>query len=92
MLKSWVAPALELLSEIVQRDPEVYEARAVKRHARRYLSFMGMSVYEQDPERKMHLIARGMAARTALTHLEIRPDALSSLDLAVHLLVSGKRR
>lgn len=91
-LKLMLEPAFALLAELVQRDPEVYEARAVKRYARRYISLMGMSVYEPDQERKTNLIARAMAARAALVHLQVNPESLHSLDLAVHLLVSGKKK
>lgn len=49
---------------------------------------MLLAKQEADYKKKSQLIARAMAARSALVHLPVDKKILDELDLAIHLTVS----
>lgn len=88
LLRPIVQVTAAILAPLLARDPEVYESRAVQRWAKRYVSFMLLAKQETDYERKVQMVARAMAARSALRHLSVEQKILDELDLAIHLTVS----
>ena len=84
-IKTIVTAAAQILAPLVERDPEVYEAKAARRWWKRYVSFSLMAQQEQDPTKKHKLVAKALFARTALAHLPVKPDVLAKLDMAISL-------
>jgi DNA polymerase III alpha subunit len=88
LLRVAVEAAVLLLKPLVERDPEVYESRVVQRWAKRYVALTLLAKNEEDYDKRVRLMSRAMAARTALAHLPVEKKVLDELDLAIHLTVS----
>ena len=80
-----LSAASSVLAPLLERDPEVYEARAVRRWSKKYVALMLMANKEQDENKKYRLMARALSARSALVHLPVAKETIESLDLAISL-------
>lgn len=85
ILRTALTAATQILAPLVERDPEVYEARAAKRWSKRYVALSILAHNEEDSDKRHRLLARALAARTALAQLPVAPDVMRQLDLAVSL-------
>jgi hypothetical protein len=73
----------DVLAPLVQRDPEVYEARVVQRWARKYITYSILSKNEIDYDKKMSYMAKALGARAALLHIPVSQKTIEELDIAV---------
>jgi hypothetical protein len=73
----------KILAPLLQRDPEVYEARVVQRWARKYITYSILSKNEIDYDKKMSYMAKALSARAALRHVPVSPKIIEELDIAV---------
>jgi hypothetical protein len=79
-----------VMGPLLQRDPEVYESRVVRRLSKRYILHSLLAKKERDPKKKTEHFATAAAIRASLRHLPVSSHVIDELDLAISLFTFPK--
>jgi hypothetical protein len=84
LLRGCLEVTTSLLTPLLERDPEVYESRVVRRWAKRYVMY-ALLAKSADSSQQLRYAAKAAAARAALLHIPVAPHIVEELELTIHL-------
>ena len=90
LIRSVLGSVHLVMAPLLQRDPEVYESRVVRRLSKRYVLTSLLAKKERDLDKRTERIAEAAAIRAALWHIPVSPHVIDELDLAISLFTMPK--